>query len=335
MVVRERLEKEEMARLHPKAAKSAGSRGREYPEPECDLRTAFQRDRDRIIHSKAFRRLKHKTQVFFSPEGDHYRTRLTHALEVAQISRTIARALWLNEDLTEAIALGHDLGHTPFGHSGERALNRIRPDGFQHNEQSLRVVEELETRSTQYRGLNLTAETRDGVLGHTGDHIPVTLEGQIVRIADRIAYVNHDIDDAIRSGLLNSNEIPMSVVAVLGERHSERISTTVHDIVDKSRSLDRIEMSRAVRDAMDLLREFLFSRVYKADRVVSEARKAEDIIVALYEYYMEDPRRVALESGREIACDEQVVCDWIAGMTDRYALAQYRRYRLCGDSDDL
>ncbi|HQD18980.1 MAG TPA: deoxyguanosinetriphosphate triphosphohydrolase [Bacillota bacterium] len=328
MIVRERLEKEEMARLHPRAAKSAESRGRDFPELECDVRTAFQRDRDRIIHSKAFRRLKHKTQVFFSPEGDHYRTRLTHTLEVAQISRTIARALWLNEDLTEAIALGHDLGHTPFGHSGERALDRIRPKGFRHNEQSLRVVEKLEIRSSQYDGLNLTAETRDGILGHTGNRIPATLEGQIVRIADRVAYVNHDIDDAIRSGLLRSDDIPPSITDVLGSHHSERISTTVRDIIENSRNLDSIMMSESVRDAMDSLREFLFSTVYKATRVALEGEKAEAVVTALYEYYMEDPKRIALESGRDTECDEQAVCDWIAGMTDRYALRQYRLYRL-------
>jgi len=335
MVIRERLEEEELIRLHPRAAKSAESMGRDYPEPECDVRTAFQRDRDRIIHSKAFRRLKHKTQVFFSPERDHYRTRLTHTLEVAQISRTIARALRLNEDLTEAIALGHDLGHTPFGHSGERALNRIRPQGFRHNEQSLRVVEQLETRSAEYRGLNLTVETRDGILAHTGDHIPKTLEGQIVRIADRIAYVNHDIDDAIRSGLLRPEDIPTSIVKVLGSRHSERISTTVHDIIDNSRDLDTIAMSDRVREAMDSLREFLFSTVYKAEPVLSEAEKAEAVTVALYEYYMEDPRRIALECGREVECSEQAVCDWIAGMTDRYALAQYRRYFMPRDWSSL
>jgi dGTPase len=334
--VRRRLEEEELSRLHPRAAKSLESKGREYPEPECDVRTAFQRDRDRIIHSKAFRRLKHKTQVFFSPGGDHYRTRLTHTLEVAQISRTLARALRLNEDLTEAIALGHDLGHTPFGHSGERALRVVHPGGFEHSRQSLRVVELLETRSTCYRGLNLTAETRDGILGHSGAYIPVTLEGQVVRIADRIAYVNHDIDDAIRAGLLGEDEIPSSIVPVLGKRHSERIATAVLDIIDNSRELDEIRMSEPVQSAMDSLRNFLFSRVYNAAPVLSESRKAEAVTQALYRFYIDHPDRIGTESGRETGeraseALERTVCDWIAGMTDRYALTQYRRYFLPKD----
>lgn len=336
MVVRQRLEDEEMSRLHAKAAKSLESRGREYPEPECDVRTAFQRDRDRIIHSKAFRRLKHKTQVFFSPGGDHYRTRLTHTLEVAQISRTVARALGLNEDLTEAIALGHDLGHTPFGHSGERALRAVHPGGFEHSEQSLRVVELLETRSSLYPGLNLTFETRDGILGHSGGHMPMTLEGQVVRIADRIAYVNHDIDDAIRAGLLREEEIPQPIVSVLGRRHSERIATAVFDIIDNSRALDRIAMSEPVQSAMDSLRSLLFSRVYNSEPVLFESRKAEAVTQALYRFYIEHPDTIEMESGKETCTRagealERAVCDWIAGMTDRYALTQYRRYFLPRD----
>ncbi len=336
MEVRRRLEQEEMSRLHPKAAKSLESRGREYPEPECDVRTAYQRDRDRIIHSKAFRRLKHKTQVFFSPGGDHYRTRLTHTLEVAQISRTVARALGLNEDLTEAIALGHDLGHTPFGHSGERALRAVYPGGFEHNQQSLRVVELLETRSQLYPGLNLTAETRDGILGHSGAHMPMTLEGQVVRIADRIAYVNHDIDDAIRAGLLSGDDIPSSIASVLGQRHSERIATAVFDIIDNSRELDTICMSEPVQSAMDSLRSFLFSSVYNAETVLFESRKAEAVTQALYRFYIDHPDRIETESGREASVRagealERTVCDWIAGMTDRYALTQYRRYFLPRD----
>lgn len=331
MTVRERLENEELSRLHAKAAKSCESTGREYPEQECDVRTAFQRDRDRIIHSKAFRRLKHKTQVFFSPGGDHYRTRLTHALEVAQISRTIARALSLNEDLTEAIALGHDLGHTPFGHSGERALDRVHADGFRHNEQSLRVVEQLEVRSSEYKGLNLTAETRNGILCHTGDRLPWTLEGQVVRLADRIAYVNHDIDDAVRAGLLKPEDVPSSISSVLGKRHSDRISTTVHDIIGSSQDLETVRMSEPVAQAMNALREFLFQRVYRAPSVLSESRKAEDVTEALYRFYSEDPKRIEAESGREVNGDERSVCDWIAGMTDRYALTQYSRYFLPKD----
>ena len=248
MTVRERLEEEENTRLSPYAVRSAESAGREKPLTPCPLRTEFQRDRDRIIHCKAFRRLKFKTQVFLAPEGDHYRTRLTHTLEVAQVARTIARALWLNEDLTEAIALGHDLGHTPFGHIGEHSLDELLPGGFRHNEQSLRVVEVLENGG---EGLNLTSEVRNGILCHSGRQFPATMEGQCVRRADRIAYLNHDLDDALRAGVLKPFELPSDCLKVLGKTHGERINTMIADIVEQSAGQDELRMSPLVQEAMD------------------------------------------------------------------------------------
>src|SRR5450830_1905284 len=259
MNIREMLEKIELDTLVPQAARSAETRGRDREEPEDDLRPAYQRDRDRIIHCKSFRRLKHKTQVFLAPEGDHYRTRLTHVLEVAQISRTAARALQLNEDLTEATALGHDLGHTPFGHIGEDALSRYLPGKFNHNEQSLRVVDLLEYGG---RGLNLTWEVRDGILNHTGEGMPATIEGRIVRLADRIAYINHDIDDALRAGILAPEDLPAEPIRVLGFHPAERIDALVHDLVENSTDSDTIRLSDEAWALMDELREFLFDRVY-------------------------------------------------------------------------
>lgn len=260
MTIRERLEQEEAQRLSPRAVCAKDTRGREKPIDPCPMRTDFQRDRDRIIHCKAFRRLKYKTQVFLAPEGDHYRTRLTHTLEVAQIARTLARCLQLNEDLTEAIALGHDLGHTPFGHIGEHALDRLMPEGFRHNEQSRRCVEALENDGN---GLNLTWEVRDGILCHSGKQFPATLEGQCVRRADRIAYLNHDLDDALRAGVLQPFELPADCLKVLGQTHGERINTMICDIVACSADKPKLTMSPLVQETMDGLREFMFARVYR------------------------------------------------------------------------
>ncbi|MDD6919703.1 MAG: deoxyguanosinetriphosphate triphosphohydrolase [Eubacteriales bacterium] len=308
------------------ACKSSDTRGRNIEENPCDLRTAFQRDRDRIVHSKAFRRLMHKTQVFISPEGDHYRTRLTHTIEVSQIARTIARALNLNEDLTEAIACGHDLGHTPFGHNGEQVLNRLVKKGFKHNIQSLRVVDVLESYNGR-RGMNLTFEVRDGITNHTGSVMPVTLEGQIVKTSDRIAYINHDIDDAIRSGLLKADDIPSEYREVLGNTKSERINFLVQDMIANSWEKDHIEQSRQAVELMNGLRSFLFKNVYTSDKVVKEshANKVENIITSLFEYYMAKPNNLP-EDMKLLTKDyelEEVVKDYIAGMTDRYAFYKY------------
>ncbi|HHP51269.1 MAG TPA: deoxyguanosinetriphosphate triphosphohydrolase [Moorella mulderi] len=318
MFLRRDMEKLEEKILSPRAALSSRTRGRLRPEDPCPVRTEFQRDRDRIIHSKAFRRLKHKTQVFVAPEGDHYRTRLTHTLEVSQISRTIARALRLNEDLTEAIALGHDLGHTPFGHSGEEALNEVTPHGFKHNEQSLRVVDLLEGG----RGLNLTWEVRDGILNHTGPHLPQTLEGQIVRYADRIAYINHDIDDALRAGILKLEDLPQDCLRVLGFTHRERINTMVLDMIKSSWDKDHIAMSPEVQEAADRLREFLFQRVYLDSPAKAEEGKAKNMLKQLYYYYLEHPQLLPPELAPNDPLPRRV-CDYIAGMTDRFALNQY------------
>lgn len=288
------------------------------------MRTGFMRDRDRIIYSKAFRRLKHKTQVFISPEGDHYRTRSTHTLEVSQISRTLARALRLNEDLTEAIALGHDLGHTPFGHTGEFALNEVFPPGFRHNEQSLRVVDKLEGE----RGLNLTWEVRDGILCHTGPQLPATLEGQIVRIADRISYINHDIDDAIRAGIIQENDLPRECVSILGNRHKVRINTMVTDIIEKSWGKPEITMSDDVQVATDGLRSFLFHRVYIGSIAKKEEAKAQRIVKTLYEYYLENPDFLKKDLKTKVSGEELARCvvDYIAGMTDRFAMKTFERH---------
>ncbi len=321
MSVREDIECREEEWLSPLAVRSRDSRGREREEPSDPLRTCFMRDRDRIIHCKSFRRLKHKTQVFLAPEGDHYRTRLTHTLEVSQISRTIARALHLNEDLTEAIALGHDLGHTPFGHMGEEALRGLTPSTFHHNEQSLRVVEKLEYGG---KGLNLTWEVRDGIVNHTGSSpLPSTLEGRIVRTADRIAYVNHDIDDAIRAGILAEEDLPPSTLQVLGRHHSQRINTLVNDMVQESRDAGDILMSREVTAALEELRSFLFDRVYIGSVAKIEEGKAVTMLRSLFAFYMQNPEEMPEEfqSGEEELSVK--VCDYVAGMTDRFAKSKY------------
>lgn len=318
--VREISEQLEERILSPLAARSAESRGRACAEEECDLRTAFQRDRDRIIHCKAFRRLKHKTQVFLSPESDHYRTRLTHTLEVAQIARTVARALRLNEDLTEAIALGHDLGHTPFGHAGERALNELCQNGFTHFEQSVRVCERLERGG---RGLNLTAEVLDGILHHTRDEWAYTLEGRVVRVCDRVAYINHDIDDAVRGGIIREEDLPAEVTEHLGRSKSERIDTLVRSIVESSG--DEIRMDAQIESYYDLLHRFLYSAVYLNPAAKAEEQKVFGIVEGLFRFFSERPERMSDEY-REI-CEregaERAVTDYIAGMTDHYALMTY------------
>ncbi|MGE5552469.1 MAG: deoxyguanosinetriphosphate triphosphohydrolase [Betaproteobacteria bacterium] len=330
-MLRQSQEEEERRRLRPGAALAAETRGRAYPDSECEIRTAFQRDRDRIIHCKAFRRLKHKTQVFIAPEGDHYRTRLTHTLEVAQIARTAARALRLNEDLTEAIALGHDLGHTPFGHSGEEALNRVVPGGFRHNEQSLRVVEVLERRSERYPGLNLTWEVRNGILCHTGDALPATLEGQIVRFADRIAYLNHDVDDAIRAGVLRPDDLPADVLRVLGRTGAARIDLMVKDLVAASWEAPVVRMSAEVWETMTALRTFLFSHVYVGSEAKRDEGKAQALLIALYRHYVSSPAdlppvEAGEAAGGEAEADvDRRAADYVAGMTDRFAMAEYER----------
>lgn len=321
MCIRERTEKFEREMLSPYAAFSDASRGRPVTEEPCMVRAAFQRDRDRIIHSKGFRRLKHKTQVFIIPEGDHFRTRLTHTLEVAQISRTVARALRLNEDLTEAIALGHDLGHTPFGHAGEEVLNEIFPLGFRHNEQSLRVVDLLEDGS----GLNLTHEVRDGILNHTGPDCPFTLEGQVVKICDRIAYINHDIDDALRAGILTPEKLPADYIDALGKTHRERINKMVLDLIDNSQEKDHIALSPVMQHVTDKLRTFMFENVYIGSEAKREEGKAKHVIKFLYEYLNGHPGLLPkeyLRKARDIG-EVRVVCDYIAGMTDRYAITMF------------
>lgn len=312
--------------MSPHACLSAESKGRQVPIEPCPIRTHFQRDRDRLIHSKAFRRLKHKTQVFIIPEGDHYRTRLTHTLEVAQISRTIARGLRLNEDLTEAICMGHDLGHTPFGHAGEEVLNQIHPGGFRHNEQSLRVVDMLEGGT----GLNLTWEVRDGILNHTGKHQPSTLEGRVVRLADRIAYINHDIDDAIRSHILSIHDLPRACVDVLGRTHSERIHTMVEDIIKSSENRADIRQSEEVGAAMSELRAFMFKHVYLDSEAKKEEGKAKEIVAFVYRYFCQHPEQLKEHYTYNIEADpvEEAVKDFVAGMTDRYLINLYRELTL-------
>ncbi len=328
MTGREAIEEREYKILSPRAAKAAESRGRLFPEEQCEYRTVFQRDRDRIIHSKAFRRLIHKTQVFLAPEEDHYRTRLTHTLEVSQISRTVARMLDYNEDLTEAIALGHDLGHTPFGHKGEKILNDIHPGGFSHNKQSLRTVDIIEETSRR-RGLNLTMEVRDGILNHSGKDVPFTQEGQIVRICDRIAYVNHDIDDAIRSGVITLNDLPTDAIEILGQTHSERINNLIVDLSRNSEGKDVVELSPTFSEALLTLRSYMFANVYDAPQVLEivNLEQVEQVITSLYEYYLEHPDEIQ-GVYREIEMTEgpnEAVKDWISGMTDRYALNLYNQ----------
>lgn len=322
MTIRERLENTEDATLSPLAQKSRETRGRAFLTEESDVRTCYQRDTDRIVHSKAFRRLMHKTQVFLQPEGDHYRTRMTHTLEVSRIARTIARALQLNEDLTEAIALGHDLGHTPFGHAGETALSEMMGKPFHHNEQSLRVVDHLERDG---QGLNLTYEVRMGILGHTGPHIPETLEGQIVRISDRIAYINHDIDDAIRAGILHAEDIPKEISDVLGETHRDRVNTLVTDMITHTAETGSLGMRPEIRKSMDDLRAFLFERVYKNPVAKGEEHKARNMLQALYSYYMKHPEELPADFIPQLDFEgmPRVICDYIAGMTDKYAISKY------------
>ncbi|NPV90270.1 MAG: deoxyguanosinetriphosphate triphosphohydrolase [Firmicutes bacterium] len=325
--VREEIEAREAQILSPFAVLSRNSIGRQEQEEQCMVRTVFQRDRDRIIHSKAFRRLKHKTQVFIAPEGDHFRTRITHTLEVAQISRTVARALSLNEDLVEAIALGHDLGHTPFGHGGEEVLNAIYHQGFHHSEQSLRVVDHLEV-TERRRGLNLTGEVRDGILHHTGEGVPFTLEGQIVKICDRIAYINHDIDDAVRAGIIRRVDLPQEAIDRLGDLHRSRINTMVLDLIENSMDKPLIEMSDGVYQAMDQLRNFLFEYVYLGEGARREEKKVREIITSLYGCLRERPEDIPedFKSGMENSDPERTVVDYIAGMTDRYAVKVYEKY---------
>ena len=320
------LENREKQILSPLAAKSAESRGRQVEEEPCATRTDFQRDRDRIIHSKAFRRLMHKTQVFLAPEGDHFRTRLTHTIEVSQIARTIARALNLNEDLTEAIALGHDLGHTPFGHNGEDVLNQIHPGGFEHNVQSLRVADVIESTSSR-KGMNLTAEVRDGIVNHTGPVKPFTLEGQIVKLSDRIAYINHDIDDAVRSGVISIDDVPKSSLELFGYSHRQRIDAMVNDVIENSEGKDEIMQSEEFRKELLTLRSFMFKNVYKSSLVKKEEdlAKVGVVIKALYDYFLEHEEKLP-EDLQEVARTEginEAVKDFVAGMTDRYALSLY------------
>ncbi|MDY3617840.1 deoxyguanosinetriphosphate triphosphohydrolase [Agathobaculum sp.] len=321
MTVRERQQEREAQTLSDWATPSTASRGRQRPMEECPYRTCFQRDRDRIIHSKAFRRLSNKTQVFISPEGDHYRARLTHTLEVAQIARTIARALSLNEDLTEAIALGHDLGHTPFGHAGERALDEVCPLGFRHNEQSLRMVDRIED-------LNLTYEVRDGIVCHTGSKKADTPEGRIIHYADRIAYINHDIDDAVRGGLIRAEDIPCHLLDRLGNTHGKRIDTMVTAVITYGFEHREIGMDKQVLDDMLELRTFMFHNVYQGTDAQSEEQRAKNMLRSLYEYFVAHPgelpddyRRLS-EAGDPL---ERVVCDYIACMTDRYSISTYKR----------
>ena len=324
MNIREEMEQREIELLSPYAAHSRDSRGRDRYEEECDIRTVYQRDRDRILHCKSFRRLKDKTQVFLAPQGDHYRNRLTHTLEVSQTARTIAKALRLNDDLVEAIALGHDLGHTPFGHAGERALDRVCPLGFAHYRQSIRVVERLEKNGA---GLNLTWEVRDGILNHRTSGSPHTLEGQIVRLCDKISYIHHDMDDAQRAGVITEDDIPITLRLLLGENTKERLNTFIHDIVDNSRGKDAISMSPEIEEGLRDLRNIMFQNVYLNPIAKEEEEKAENLVEALYGYYSTRPDKMSeeykrlLEDGEEM---NRVVCDYISGMTDQYSMEKFR-----------
>ena len=325
MNIREEQEKREHLIFSPYASFSDESRGRDRDEEPCPMRTIYQRDRDRIIHCKTFRRLKHKTQVFLAPEGDHYRTRLTHTLEVAQIARSIARALNLNEDLTEAIALGHDLGHTPFGHAGERTLNSLCPMGFAHYKQSIRVVELLEKDG---KGLNLTWEVRDGIVNHRTSGNPSTLEGKAVRLSDKIAYINHDIDDGIRAGILKESDIPSEYTYVLGNSTKERLNTMISDIVVNSLGKNDIVMSEPVHKAMTDLRKFMFESLYLNPTAKSEEAKADKLITELYRYYVASTDKLPDTYKRFITefdeRPEQVACDYIAGMSDQYSISKFQ-----------
>lgn len=318
-------ERKEIEQLCEYAARSSETLGRDRNERKCEIRTAYQRDRDRILYSKAFRRLMHKTQVFLAPTGDHYSTRMLHTLEVAQIARTIARALSLNEDLCEAIALGHDLGHTPFGHAGERALNNVCTEGFKHNEQSVRIVEVLENNG---RGLNLTKEVRDGILNHQSDGKPFTLEGKIVKISDKIAYINHDIDDACRAKIMKEDDIPEDFTMILGNTADLRYTRIINDIIENSRNINDIRMSKVMEIAFYGLRGYMFSNVYTNPIAKSQEKKAENMVVELYNYYMnhfdELPKTYKKIIDKYGDSKEKVVCDYISGMTDRYAVSKFQ-----------
>ena len=325
MNIRETMEEREAQMLSPYACLSRDTLGRDRPEEECDVRTAFQRDRDRILHSKSFRRLKDKTQVFLAPQGDHYRNRLTHTLEVSQIARTIAKALRLNEDLVEAIALGHDLGHTPFGHAGERALNEASPNGFAHYRQSVRVVEVLEKNG---EGLNLTREVRDGILNHRTASSPSTLEGQVVRLSDKIAYIHHDMDDAQRAGIISEDDIPITLRMLLGYTTRERLNTFVHSIIENSRDKDEITMAPDIREGLWDLRSIMFRNVYKNPAAKKEEEKAQNMLTELYGWYYEHPEAMSEEYRNllEFRGEDKntVVCDYLSGMTDQYAMLKFR-----------
>ena len=328
MTIREQIENMERENLSPYACLAVNSKGRDREEPECDIRPVFQRDRDRILHSKSFRRLKNKTQVFLTPKGDHYRTRLSHTLEVSQNARTIAKALKLNEDLVEAIALGHDLGHTPFGHAGERVLNKIYEGGFKHNEQSVRIVEKLEKDG---RGLNLTWEVRNGILNHQTNTTPATLEGKIVRLSDKIAYVNSDFDDAIRAMILSEEDIPLEIRKTLGFNTKARLNCLIHDIITNSMGKDDIIMSSECEGALKDLRAFMFTNLYTNPIAKSEEVKAETMLSQLYDYYME---HVELLPAKFIKMHEEgedlgrVMCDFISGMTDQFAITKFTEFFL-------
>ena len=321
--IREMLEDREAMILSPYASLSRESRGRQREEPKCDMRPDYQRDRDRILHSKSFRRMKRKTQVFLAPEGDHYRTRLTHTLEVSQIARTISKSLLLNEDLTEAIALGHDLGHTPFGHSGEHVLNNLCSGGFEHSEQSVRIVEVLEKGG---RGLNLTWEIRDGILNHQTSGHPATLEGQVVRLSDKIAYLNHDVDDAIRGGLITEEDIPKEYTEVLGHNVHDRLNSLIHDVITHSFGRKTIVMSPDYENAMQGLRKWMFGNIYTGGRAKAEEHKAQQMIELLFDHYMKHPEELTTEYRMLIErgdSRERAVCDYISGMTDNYAIEKF------------
>ena len=327
MIIREEIERHESEYLSPYASHAAESRGRSRSEEPCDIRTCYQRDRDRILHSKAFRRLKDKTQVFLSPQGDHYRTRLMHTLEVSQIARTIAKALYLNEDLVEAIALGHDLGHTPFGHAGERALRQLSPLGFEHSRQSVRVAEVIEKNGM---GLNLTYEVKDGILNHGLSKMPSTLEGKVVRISDKLAYLHHDMDDAERAGLLEEDMIPEGLRALLGEDPKKRLNTFVHHVVNSSKGINDITMPDEIWKALIELRSFMFKNVYTNPVAKKEEQKAQDMLVKLFNHYREHPEKMSSEyfsfyndRGDDL---DRVICDYISGMTDQYSIKKFREY---------
>ena len=328
MTIRERIEQIEADTLSPYACLSINAKGRDREEPQCDIRPVFQRDRDRILHSKSFRRLKSKTQVFLTPMGDHYRTRLTHTLEVSQNARTIAKALRLNEDLVEAIALGHDLGHTPFGHAGEAALNEICPEGFAHFKQSVRVVERLEKNG---EGLNLTWEVRDGMLNHRTSGTPHTLEGQVVRLCDKISYIHHDMDDAQRAGIFQEDDIPITIRVTLGDSCKERLNTLIHDTIRNSYGKDKVEMTPEIAEAMRELRTLMFRSVYNNPVAKKEERKARTMLQEMYLYYSRHPEQMSREYQKLIAEGEnreRVVCDYISGMTDQYATVSYTHLTL-------